>query len=404
MPIDFPNSPTTNQEHTVGSNTWVYDGAKWNIKTAVAYANDSAPVGTIVTFAGSTPPSGWLQANGASLSTSTYAQLFSVIGYTFGGSGANFNLPDVVGTTGIYIIRYSSTLGTVSTDSLYTAPVGTMMQWPTTSSYPTGWLRADGTAVSRTSYADLFSLIGTTYGTGDGGTTFNLPNMVAAPGAPVYIIKSTLSGGQQPSVISHAANHIRTGSDVMDGDRLQVDWVPANYTRDSSPAMAGANTDLTAHLKGIDTAINALRIPPMVRIARTSGQTVTNAAWVYVDTWSEIFDTNNMWTSANNYIEIQTAGVYLVQYGGAWAINGTNDRLANLTLNENTAGNSSINTANVDSIGVSDQSITGNVLYRFSVGDRLRLAVYQNSGGNLAFGTATNGYAYMSAVFMGVTS
>ena len=42
---------------------------------------------------------------------------------------------------------------------------------------PTGWLSCDGSAVSRTTYAALFAAIGTAYGTGDGSTTFNLPNM-----------------------------------------------------------------------------------------------------------------------------------------------------------------------------------------------------------------------------------
>ena len=42
---------------------------------------------------------------------------------------------------------------------------------------PTGWLRCDGTAVSRTTYAALFAAIGTTYGAGDGSTTFNLPDL-----------------------------------------------------------------------------------------------------------------------------------------------------------------------------------------------------------------------------------
>jgi microcystin-dependent protein len=44
------------------------------------------------------------------------------------------------------------------------------------SSAPTGWLLCDGSAVSRTTYATLFGIIGTTFGTGDGSTTFNLPN------------------------------------------------------------------------------------------------------------------------------------------------------------------------------------------------------------------------------------
>jgi microcystin-dependent protein len=42
---------------------------------------------------------------------------------------------------------------------------------------PTGFLICDATAVSRTTYADLFTVIGTTYGVGDNSTTFNLPDM-----------------------------------------------------------------------------------------------------------------------------------------------------------------------------------------------------------------------------------
>ncbi len=45
------------------------------------------------------------------------------------------------------------------------------------SSVPEGWLKANGAAVSRTTYAALFAAIGTTFGTGDGSTTFNLPDL-----------------------------------------------------------------------------------------------------------------------------------------------------------------------------------------------------------------------------------
>lgn len=47
------------------------------------------------------------------------------------------------------------------------------------SSAPTGWLKANGAAISRTAYATLFAAIGTTYGAGDGATTFNLPDLRA---------------------------------------------------------------------------------------------------------------------------------------------------------------------------------------------------------------------------------
>lgn len=56
-------------------------------------------------------------------------------------------------------------------------PVG-IVQAFAGSTTPQGWLLCNGSAVSRTDYADLFAVIGTTYGAGDGSTTFNLPNLI----------------------------------------------------------------------------------------------------------------------------------------------------------------------------------------------------------------------------------
>lgn len=56
-------------------------------------------------------------------------------------------------------------------------PVGSVIAFAGTSS-PAGWLLCDGSAVSRETYANLFAVIGTTYGAGDGTSTFNLPNLV----------------------------------------------------------------------------------------------------------------------------------------------------------------------------------------------------------------------------------
>lgn len=55
-------------------------------------------------------------------------------------------------------------------------PVGAGMIWYTNTA-PANWLLCDGTAVSRTTYGKLFGVLGTTYGTGDGSTTFNLPDL-----------------------------------------------------------------------------------------------------------------------------------------------------------------------------------------------------------------------------------
>lgn len=55
--------------------------------------------------------------------------------------------------------------------------IGCVAAFASTTS-PLGWLNCDGSAVSRTTYSNLFAVIGTTYGAGDGSTTFNLPNLI----------------------------------------------------------------------------------------------------------------------------------------------------------------------------------------------------------------------------------
>lgn len=64
---------------------------------------------------------------------------------------------------------------------------------------PAGWLKCDGSAISRTTYSALFNVIGTTYGAGDGSTTFNLPTQSVLPlgtSAPVIAPSEfTLSRG-----------------------------------------------------------------------------------------------------------------------------------------------------------------------------------------------------------------
>lgn len=57
-------------------------------------------------------------------------------------------------------------------------PAGAVMHFAMNSP-PTGWLKANGALVSRTTYADLFAAIGTTFGAGDGSTTFALPDLRA---------------------------------------------------------------------------------------------------------------------------------------------------------------------------------------------------------------------------------
>ena len=57
----------------------------------------ATPTGVILPYGGSSAPTDFLLCHGQSISTSTYADLHGVIGYTYGGSGSSFNLPDIRG-------------------------------------------------------------------------------------------------------------------------------------------------------------------------------------------------------------------------------------------------------------------------------------------------------------------
>jgi microcystin-dependent protein len=103
----------------------------------------------------------------------------------------------------------------ISDKKFYTAaqtlmPCGTVLPYAG-SSAPTGFLMCDGSAQSRTQYANLFALIGTTYGVGDGSTTFNVPNCqgVFIRGAGSQVVggntyTGTLAAANADSLRSHA--------------------------------------------------------------------------------------------------------------------------------------------------------------------------------------------------------
>jgi microcystin-dependent protein len=76
-----------------------------------------------------------------------------------------------------------------------------------------GWLRCDGTAVSRTTYADLFAAIGTGFGVGDGSTTFNLPLTTDKyqVGAGATAIGSLVGANTHTHAHTHtSAGHVHT--------------------------------------------------------------------------------------------------------------------------------------------------------------------------------------------------
>jgi microcystin-dependent protein len=102
-------------------------------------------------------------------------------------------------------------------DGLTGSPAGIIAPFAGTSA-PSGWLACQGQAISRSTYATLFTAIGTTWGSGDGSTTFNLPDLrgVFLRGTGTNATGSS-SGAVGPSVGTYAAdtylNHSHTATD-----------------------------------------------------------------------------------------------------------------------------------------------------------------------------------------------
>jgi microcystin-dependent protein len=92
---------------------------------------------------------------------------------------------------------------------------------------PTGWLLCNGAAVSRATYAALFAIIGTTYGSGDGSTTFNVPDRrdrVSVGAGSSYSRGQT--GGAVTATTSTDGSHNHTGN--TGGTTLTVAQIPGH--------------------------------------------------------------------------------------------------------------------------------------------------------------------------------
>ncbi len=116
-----------------------------------------------------------LQSNTAITGTFSVSGTSTLTGAVSAGAGVavtgNITASGSITATGAMSCA-SLTVGGTATAGV---PAGTILDYGGTTP-PTGYLNCDGSAISRTTYATLFGIISTNFGTGDGSTTFNLPN------------------------------------------------------------------------------------------------------------------------------------------------------------------------------------------------------------------------------------
>lgn len=122
-------------------------------------------------------------------------------------------------------------------------PTGTIFHFAG-ASIPTGWLLCDGSAVSRTTYAELFSVIDTTWGAGDGESTFNLPDFRGR----VIVGTQGPGGNSQPT--------LPLGDDSYGGEQEHT-LLEAELAEHDHGGQTAENSVSHAHATPADTTVEA---------------------------------------------------------------------------------------------------------------------------------------------------
>lgn len=148
--------------------------------------------------------------------------------------------------------------------SIAGVPIGAMMAYggPTA---PTGWLLCYGQAVSRTTYAKLFAVIGTAYGVGDGSSTFNLPDKRGRAS-----IGADNMGGTPANRVTQAGSGINASAigNAGGSEYAQEDTIAASSTALSVVSDPSHSHAIVLHTNGGG--------PPVGQITSISGGTAPN--------------------------------------------------------------------------------------------------------------------------------
>lgn len=157
------------------------------------------PVGTVKAYAGAGAPTGYLLCDGSSHSTASEPDLFAIIGYTFGGSGANFNVPDMRGRAIAGLDNMGGTPANVLTNAAADSMGGTLgseYHTLTKSEMPshthTGTTDSAGAHVHSTNGGGTPA---TTGASGDNKAVLDQPGNTGSAGAHTHTFTTGATGG-----------------------------------------------------------------------------------------------------------------------------------------------------------------------------------------------------------------
>ena len=143
-----------------------------------------------------------------------------------------------------------ATTAFVGAESQIAAPVGSVYTFAG-ATVPTGWLKCNGALLSRTTYAALFAVIGTTYGAGDGSTTFALPDLrgefVRGFDDARGVDSGRALGSKQGDAIRNLSGEVRFEA-VEGGDQLI--WLSSGVFSHSAEVALGGHKQLASSASG----------------------------------------------------------------------------------------------------------------------------------------------------------
>lgn len=161
------------------------------------------------------------------------------------GAGINANSKIITGLPTPAASSEAATKGYVDAR----LPVGTILSYSAATA-PTGFLLCDGSAVSRTTYADLFALIASTAGQGDGSTTFNVPDLRGR-----FLRGRDGGAGRDPDAASRTA--MATGGATGDNVFSVQDDGVGPHAHDLDVTQGGTDPSVTSALAGAESGESA---------------------------------------------------------------------------------------------------------------------------------------------------
>ena len=174
-----------------------YEATRYDFDGAYLTGIEGVNTGIVVPWGTASIPSGFLLCDGTSYATASYAALFAIIGYTYGGSGANFNVPDLRDRT---IVGVSSANSKALAQSIGANTVT-----------PTGNIAGStGATTLSTTQIPSHSHNFTTHNAGEGSTPFGVTSGV---NATTYSTQAT--GGGQSHDHTLSANFSGSANSVL---------------------------------------------------------------------------------------------------------------------------------------------------------------------------------------------